>query len=65
MHPTDRRLVREITVVIVVKLILITALWWAFIRDAKVAVDPGAMAAQVVAPASSKLHTTSGETHGQ
>jgi len=65
MHPTDRRLVREITLVIVLKLILITALWWAFIRDAKVAVDPGAMAAQVVAPASSKLHTTSGETHGQ
>lgn len=65
MTPTDRRLVREITVVIIVKLILITALWWAFIRDAKVAVDPGAMAAQVVAPASSKLHTTSGETHGQ
>ncbi len=65
MNPTDRRLVREITLVIVLKLILITALWWAFIRDAKVAVDPGAMAAQVVAPASSKLHTTSGETHGQ
>ena len=65
MHPTDRRLVREITLVIVLKLILITALWWAFIRDAKVAVDPGAMAAQVVAPASSKLHTTYGETHGQ
>ena len=65
MHPTDRRLVREITLVIVLKLILITALWWAFVRDAKVAVDPGAMAAQVVAPASSKLHTTSGETHGQ
>ena len=65
MNPTDRRLVRDITVVIVVKLILITVLWWAFIRDAKVAVDPGAMAAQVVAPASSKLHTTSGETHGQ
>ena len=65
MHPTDRRLVREITLVIVLKLILITALWWAFIRDAKVPVDPGTMAAQVVAPASSKLHTTSGETHGQ
>ena len=65
MNPTDRRLVREITLVIVLKLILITALWWAFIGDAMVAVDPGAMAAQVVAPASSKLQTTSGETHGQ
>lgn len=65
MNTTDRRLVREITVVIVIKLILITALWWAFIRDAKVPVDPGAMAAQVATPASSKQHTTSGETHGQ
>ncbi|WP_454456280.1 cytochrome oxidase putative small subunit CydP [Thauera phenylacetica] len=65
MNPTDRRLVREITLVIVLKLILITALWWAFIRDAKVAVDPGAMAAQVVAPTSTKQHSTSGESHGQ
>ena len=65
MNPTDRRLVREITLLIVLKLILITALWWAFIRDAKVAVDPGAMAAQVVAPASTKQHSTSGESHGQ
>ena len=65
MHPTDRRLVREITLVIVLKLILIIALWWAFVRDAKVPVDPGAMAAQVVAPASTKQHSTSGESHGQ
>jgi hypothetical protein len=40
MNPTDRRLVREITLVIVLKLILITALWWAFIRDAKVRSTP-------------------------
>ena len=65
MHPTDRRLVREITLVIVLKLILITALWWAFVRDAKVPVEAGAMAAQVVAPASTKQHSTSGESHGQ
>ncbi len=65
MNPTDRHLMREITLVVVIKLVLITALWWAFIRDAKVAVDPGAMAAQLVAPASSRQHTTSGETHGQ
>ena len=65
MKPADQGLLRHIVVVVVIKLVLITALWWAFIRDAKVAVDPGAMAAQVVAPASSKQHTTSGETHGQ
>ena len=65
MKPSDQGLLRHLTLVVVIKLALITALWWAFIRDAKVAVDPGAMAAQVVAPASSKQHTTSGETHGQ
>ena len=65
MNPSDQILLRHLTLVVVIKLALITALWWAFIRDAKVPVDPGAMAAQVVAPASSKLHTTSGETHGQ
>ena len=65
MKPADQGLLRHIVVVVVIKLVLITALWWAFIRDSKVAVDPGAMAAQVVAPASTKQHTTSGETHGQ
>ncbi|MDI3490268.1 MAG: hypothetical protein PWP11_1545 [Thauera sp.] len=60
----ERGLLRHLTLAIVIKLVLITALWWAFIRDAKVAVDAGAMAAQVLAPASKK-HTTSGETHGQ
>lgn len=61
----ERGLLRHLTLAIVIKLALITALWWAFIRDAKVAVDAGAMAAQVLAPASVKQHTTSGETHGQ
>lgn len=65
MNPSDQILLRHLTLVVLIKLALITALWWAFIRDAKVAVDPGTMAAQVVAPASSKQHTTSGETHGQ
>ncbi|MDI3490496.1 MAG: hypothetical protein RBS10_05810 [Thauera propionica] len=65
MKPSDQGLLRHLTLVVVIKLALITALWWAFIRDAKVTVDPGAMAAQVVAPASTKQHTTSGETHGQ
>ena len=61
----ERGLLRHLTLAIVIKLALISALWWAFIRDAKVAVDAGAMAAQVLAPATVKQHTTSGETHGQ
>ena len=65
MKPSDQGLLRHLTLVLVIKLVLITALWWVFIRDAKVAVDPGAMAAQVLAPASKTQHRTSGETHGQ
>lgn len=65
MKLSDHTLLRHLIFVVVIKIALITALWWAFIRDAKVAVDPGAMAAQVVTPFSSKQHTTSGETHGQ
>ena len=65
MNLPDQGLLRHLVVVVLIKLALITALWWAFIRDAKVAVDTGAMAAQMVAPASTKQHTTSGETHGQ
>lgn len=65
MKRSDQILLRHLTLVVVIKLALITALWWAFIRDVKVAVDTGAMAAQMVAPASTKQHTTSGESHGQ
>ena len=65
MKRSDQILLRHLTLVVVIKLALITTLWWAFIRDAKVTVDPGVMAAQVSTPASTKQHTTSGETHGQ
>lgn len=65
MNPSDQRLLRHLTLAVVIKLVLITALWWAFIRDAKVAVNPGVMAAQVSTPASTRQLTTSGETHGQ
>ena len=70
MKSADPGLLRHIIVVVVVKLVLITALWWAFVRDAKVAVDPAAMAAQISAPVSSnpqssKEHPPAGETHDQ
>lgn len=39
MNQRDRRLRREIVVILIVKLIAITALWWCFIRDQRVAVD--------------------------
>ncbi len=51
MHRNDQRLLHEIVVVVVLKLALITALWWTFIRDHKVEVDVGRMAVRVTAGA--------------
>lgn len=65
MDLSDRRLVREITLVIIVKLALVAALWWAFVREATVPVDSAAMAAQTITAASSKRQTTSGVPDGQ
>lgn len=62
----DRRLVRELVWVVVIKLALIATLWWGFVRDDKVPVDSGRMAAQLVAPTSlAQQHPTSGEHDGQ
>ncbi len=69
MNLTDRRLVREIVIVIIIKLMLITALWWLFVRDSKVAVDPAAMATQIAAPqkiiSPHPQPSTTGESHVQ
>ena len=65
MNSADQGLLRHIVVVVVIKLVLITALWWAFIRDSKVAVDPAAMAAQLSTPAASRQSPPAGETHDQ
>lgn len=69
MPPTivsNRKLVRELVLVVVIKLILITALWWGFVRDAKVPVEAGSIASRFVATDSTKQqHTTDGEHDGQ
>lgn len=65
MDMAERRLVRELVVVVLIKLAVIAALWWVFVREAKVDVDPAAMATRVAAPASSGQQQTPGETHGQ
>lgn len=44
MQASDRKLLHEIVVVVVLKLVLITALWWVFIHDHKVEVDTARMA---------------------
>jgi multidrug resistance efflux pump len=59
---TDRRLVRKLAVVIVIKLIAIFALWWLFVRDERVPVTPDTVVNHLwQSPESS----TQGNSHGQ
>ena len=39
MDHRDRRLRRELVLLVIVKLIVLSAIWWLFIRDVRVAVD--------------------------
>lgn len=52
MRPSDSRLLRHLAWVIVLKLVVLTAIWWAFIRSERVTVDPHSAAAHFAAPAS-------------
>ncbi|WP_136416287.1 cytochrome oxidase putative small subunit CydP [Herbaspirillum sp. ST 5-3] len=36
---TDRRLLLELSIVLILKMLLLFALWWAFVRDERVSVD--------------------------
>ncbi|AGX86441.1 cytochrome oxidase putative small subunit CydP [Candidatus Symbiobacter mobilis] len=40
MAPLDRSLLRKLVVAVLLKLVVLTILWWAFVRDHRVAVDP-------------------------
>jgi hypothetical protein len=59
MNPLDRALVRKLAVVLVIKLAVLTGLWWVFVRDQRVAVDTGSAASQMLgtrpAPTSTSL----------
>ncbi|GAB3361665.1 hypothetical protein GCM10027395_16130 [Giesbergeria sinuosa] len=46
----DRRLLRQLVWAVVLKLMVLTLLWWCFIDGQKVAVDDGGMAAQILQP---------------
>lgn len=52
MNPMDRGLWRHILWALAFKAVLITSLWWAFVRDQQVHVDAQSVA-QALAPAPS------------
>lgn len=52
MTPADQRLVKRLAWVLVLKLVLLAGLWWAFVRDQRVTVDAAGTAAQALVPGS-------------
>ena len=45
MKMNDRRLLRNLALAILIKLLLLSALWWMFVRDQRVQVDAAVVAA--------------------
>jgi hypothetical protein len=53
MNLQDRTLVRKLATVLVIKLAVLVALWWWFVRDQRVPVDTGTTASQMLGSPSS------------
>ena len=54
MKLQDKTLLKKLALALVIKLVLLAALWWGFVRDQRVAVDGGAAAAQLLGSGSVK-----------
>jgi len=50
MNFSDKSLVRKLALVLVLKLAVLVALWWVFVRDQRVLVNAESVAAQYRAP---------------
>ena len=63
MNFQDRTLVRKLATVLVIKLAVLVALWWGFVRDQRVPVDVDAAASQMLGAklAPAPTSTTPGE----
>jgi len=51
MAHDDRRLLRHLVIAVLLKLALLVALWWAFVRESRVDIDADRAAARIGAPA--------------
>lgn len=54
MNHVDRHLLRHIVIAVLVKLLVLTALWWGFVRDARVSVDTESAAARITVSATTQ-----------
>jgi len=48
MKPHDRPLLEKLAIVLALKLVVLTALWWGFVRDQRVPVNGDRVAAQLL-----------------
>lgn len=60
----DRQLTRKLILVVLIKVVLIMGLWWAFVREHKVAVDSSTMAAALNTAPRTPTNTTGDTRHG-
>ena len=58
MNFQDRTLVRKLAFALVIKLAVLTALWWFFVRDQRVPVDVDAAASQMLGASPAPASTT-------
>ncbi len=59
MKAIDKYLVTQLALVLLIKLVVLVAFWWAFVRDQRVTVDEHGVANQFLS--SPSLNPTSGE----
>jgi hypothetical protein len=50
MDRTPHPLSRKLAIVLVIKLVVLTGLWWGFVRDERVPVDTDRVAARLLGP---------------
>ncbi len=50
MTPQDRHLLRKLIAVLAVKAVMLAGLWWGFVREQRVVVDPHGAAQRMLQP---------------
>jgi len=55
MNPQDRTLVRKLAVVLVIKLAVLVALWWVFVREYRVTPPEASVATQLLGLGNSEV----------
>ena len=58
MDLRDRRLGKELAIILIVKILAISALWWCFVRDTRVVVDSTSAAHHLGTAPQPQIHPT-------